>query len=72
MSALTEKHKNFLQMKLRATCNSGQLANLIQLDSFLDSGDGRPFQGGLLACNAAEAGQPCRSQVAHSAVISEC
>ena len=35
--------------------------NLIQLESFLDSGDGRPLQSGLLARNAAQVGQACRN-----------
>ena len=42
--------------------------NLIQLDSFLDSGDGRPFQSGLLARNAAQVGQACRKQSPESVV----
>ena len=37
--------------------SSGGICHLVKLDSFLDSGHSWPFQRGLLASNAAEAGQ---------------
>ena len=50
----------------RAVYTADRLSYLIELDGLLDSGHSRAFQGSLLACNAAEAGQPCIASIVNT------